>query len=83
MNRADRRDFEAHYEGPRDWHEFPEQEEEMSEVKDRHTCGGCRWFDDKLETCLYHDGTGLHSDIERTPDDEACSDFEPIGGWQE
>jgi len=51
----------------------------MSEVKDRHTCKECRHFD-KQENCC---GKTFWDCEIVDPDLEACSDFEPRGGWQE
>lgn len=88
MNKADRRDFEAHYEGPRDWCEFPELEDDEElkhhkpcQVKDRHTCGECDFYSDGK--CWHVDPGQIEYPILTEPDDEACSDFEPRGGWQE
>ena len=44
----------------------------MSEVKDRHCCGECKYFGKR--DCPWQ---------QVAADDEACLAFEPKGGWQE
>jgi len=62
----------------------------MSEVKDRHWCGECKWLinagnarDPRNDTyiCLKLENEFPHAIIE--PGDEACSEFEPRRGWQD
>ena len=57
----------------------------MSEVKDRHRCGECDHYDELRQICHYHQDFDLipYEWAFVEPDDEACSDFEPKGGWQE
>jgi len=57
----------------------------MSEVKDRHRCGECKfytthtWFQKSI--CVKHENEFPHEIID--PDLEACSEFEPRRGWRE
>ena len=55
----------------------------MSEVKDRHCCGECKAFIPTQQLCLKHIGEFMARDAHADKDLEACSDFEPKGGWQE
>jgi len=54
----------------------------MSEVKDRHMCGECKHYWKEKKACVKDVKRGTtYTNID--PDLEACSDFEPRGGWQE
>lgn len=57
----------------------------MTEVKDRHRCGECDNFDLKRGYCRLHINFDIPPESWQLAelDDEACSDFEPKGGWQE
>jgi len=59
----------------------------MSEIKDRHRCGGCKWWDEeKQEGRLpFVVWRGYNSEVvcSRDPDMEACSSWIPKRGWQE
>jgi len=48
----------------------------MNEIKDWHCCGQCKYYELDGEACTKHD-------VNEDPNMEACSDFEPQGGWQE
>ena len=51
----------------------------MTNVKDWHRCGQCKYFEEDEKDWFFCTERNEMTD----PDMEACSDFEPKGGWQE
>lgn len=55
----------------------------MSEIKDRHRCEECKFWHPNLDICSKEIPEPWDSFPKAYADDEACSGFEPLGGWRE